>query len=243
MRRHARTDVRDTAESSARQHHTLHEAIWLPEEGEPVTLVLPGGEHLPARTLRSSRQELTAAVVVPTRQLTDAQLAGLVLEYSSPGGQVRLSGSCSQQSGGREGLLLRVQGVHLIDVTQRRKFIRVSAECPVCLGSPKAREPLLTHTLDLSAGGMLLAPAGRSVDAGDEHSFQLMLAPGASPVRGRLEVVRIDGTGAAGTSFTEIGPADRWRLVRFAIDIQRAQHFRHPVLDDQGLESIVWDEG
>jgi c-di-GMP-binding flagellar brake protein YcgR len=100
---------------------------------------------------------------------------------------------------------------------------------------------VLTHTLDLSAGGMLLAPCGRILDTGAEHRFQLMLAPGASAVHGRLEILRVDGTGAAGTFFTDIDPADRWRLVRFAIDIQRAQRFRHPVLDDEGLESIDWE--
>ena len=113
---------------------------------------------------------------------------------------------------------------------QERGHVRVDAECPITLKTARQTEAIVTHTVDVSAGGVLLGTP-EIVEMGEELEFQLMLEPGAAPVTGTAEVVRMDGRARAGIQITQIAPYDQWRLIRFTIDCQGKETFRHPELD------------
>ncbi len=216
-------------------------AIWLPQQAEPVTVVRAGGEKLPGRVYERSGERLLVAIVVPTPRLPERELAMLVVEYANPGGRVRLRGDVSQEQG-EEGLLLRIEQPQLIDVVQERRHVRVAAECPLALHAADGAEPILTHTLDVSAGGLLLAPT-EGVEAESEFDFKLAITPGTAPITGGLQIVRVDAGGRAGVHFTAISHADRWRLIRFSVECQSQQHFRHPALDaDEETHGRLWAE-
>jgi len=220
------------------QEPVASDPIWLPQPAEPVNVILASGEKLPARALQRTRELLVVAIVVPVRRLGERELGSLVLEYSNPGGRVRLRGRVSQQSS-PQGVLLRFDSPQLIDVVQQRRHVRVAAECPVALRRSGVQEPFLTHTIDLSAGGLLLAQAGRLL-VPDEVDVTLAITPGTAPVTGVAEVVRVDDIARAAVHFTTITPADRWRLIRFTVDCQSGEAFRHPALDEDDLENGSW---
>jgi hypothetical protein len=208
-----------------------------------VTLVLPSGEKLPGRVLECGRDALLVVIVVPTRRLREDEIAALVLEYPNPGGRVRLRGEAEQRSGGREGILVRISSPQLIEVVQERQHVRVAAECPLALRPTGPGEDLYTHTFDISAGGLLVARTP-DMDVGERFRFRLMITPGTPPVGGALEIVRVHDIGRLGTYFTDISPSDRWRLVRFTLDCQRLESFRHPALDegDPWADAATWHE-
>jgi c-di-GMP-binding flagellar brake protein YcgR len=213
--------------------------IWLPQPSEPVTVILATGEKLPARALERTRSTLLVAVVVRVRRLREHELRSLVIEYANPGGRVRLSGKVSQTSGER-GVLLRVDSPQLLDVVQQRQHIRVAAECPIALQIPGQDDAVLSHTIDISASGVLVARTAE-LPILPQLEFTLAITPGTAPVTGTAEVVRIDDLGRAGLHFGQISPADRWRLIRFTVDCQSVEAFRHPALDDEdGLEAATW---
>ena len=215
--------------------------IWLPQPGEPVTAILSPREKLPARTVERTRATLVVAIVVPCRRLRERELAGLVVEYVNPGGRVRLRGRVTQQSG-EQGILLRIDSPELIDVVQQRRHVRVAAECPIALRKPNVEEPIFTHTFDISAGGALLAHTPE-LQVLDELDFTLAITPGAPPIRGSADIVRVDDLERPALYFTMISPADRWRLIRFTVDCQSVEPFRHPALDDGALEGGAWQVG
>jgi hypothetical protein len=194
-----------------------------------VTLFLISGEKLPARVLEREPTALVLAVVVASEPPDEDQLKGLVLEYSNPGGRVRMSGHVTA-SDGPDGPVMRLDDPEILEVAQDRRHVRVEAECPVLLEGPALEEPMHTHCVDLSGGGMLLA-APRTLYVAEQLSFKIAITPGTAPVTGALEVVRIDPQGRAGVHFTAISPADRWRLIRFTVECQRLESFRHPSLD------------
>jgi hypothetical protein len=226
-----------------RDHASTSPPIWLPQEAEPVTLVLSTGEKLPGKVLERAREALVVVIVVPALRLGDRDLRSLVLEYANPGGRVRLSGAVSQRSGAKQGVQLRIARPELIEVVQEREHLRVPAECPVALRASAHDDTILTHTLDISAGGVLLAGAG-DLHVGDQLDFQIGLAPGTRPVVGTVEIVRSDVIGRLGAAFIDISHADRWRLIRFTLDCQSFEAFRHPVLDesDPWHVSGAWEE-
>jgi PilZ domain len=228
---HRRTATpRARGPTSAREVRTrAPRPIWLPQCAEPVTLLLTSGEKLPARVLERDPTTLVLAIVVPADPPTEAQLRHLVLEYSNPGGCVRLSGRITVVDPPEAGIV-RVEDPPLIEVTQERKHVRVHAECPVVLRARTLSEPITTHSVDLSTGGMLLA-GPQALYVGQRLSFQLAIAPGTPPLEGTVEVARIDEQGRAGVKFVAIGQADIWRLVSFTVECQREESFRHPSLD------------
>ncbi len=215
-------------------------AIWLPQHNEPVTLCMPSGETLPARVIERGRDALVVVIVVPTKRLREGDLRRLELEYANPGGRVRLKGRVTQSEGGKEGVQLRIEAPELIEVVQERRHVRVAAECPIALRAGVLDDPLIARTLDLSAGGLLLADAD-DLDIGEQLEFQLGITPGTPPVTGVVEVVRTDAGGNVGVHFTSITPAERWRLIRFTLDCQSEEMFRHPDLDEDDGR-VAWRE-
>jgi hypothetical protein len=191
-----------------------------------VTLVV-GRETLPARVVEREADMLLVAVIVPSG-IREDQLERLVLEYANPGGRVRLTGGNALESS-PEGQLVRIERPHLLEVIQERAHVRVEAECPIVLKTARQTEPIHSHTIDISGGGVLLGTP-EPVERGDRVEFKLLLEPGTPPIAGTAEVVRFDGRRRAGLEFIDIEPYARWRLIRFTIDCRGREPFRHPEL-------------
>jgi hypothetical protein len=232
------------AKASPPSHHDLAlerapRPIWLPQLAEPVTLVLGTRETLPARIVEREADSLVAAVIVPAGTIRERDLSGLTLEYKNPGGRVRLAGSTTVETT-TDGVVVRIRDPRLLEVVQERAHVRVNAECPIVLRRARDGEELRTTTVDVSGGGVLTASAGHYL-LEDELSFELFLGPasdagaaagarpaGGAPVTGRAHVARIDPHSRMGLYFSDISPADRWRLIRYTVECQEQEEFRHP---------------
>jgi hypothetical protein len=210
--------------------HELAEAraprpIWLPQRAEPVTLMLAGGATFPGRVLERAADMLLVAVIVEMPELSKRQLAKLVLEYANPGGRVRLNGDTTMESE-PDGATVRIERPNLLEVIQERVHVRVEADLPIVVKVAAEAEAIHAHTVDLSAGGVLLGVPD-VVRLGDKLTFELTLEPGTAPVTGLAEVARLDGEGRAGLRFTKLDPYEQWRLIRYTVEVQEGEGFRH----------------
>ncbi len=199
--------------------------MTLPQPADSVVLVTARGGRIPARVLESEASSLLLAIMVPTKPLTAAQLADMVLEYSSARGRVRLHGAfvCEEAD------VLRMHEPRSLEVMQERSYVRIRAARPVIVygagGTPARTE---SYTVDVSGGGCLLGGEGgdSALAIGDEVGFTLSLAAGEKPVTGTARVARVDAQGRRALSFVSISDFDRRRLVRFIFECQRTERRR-----------------
>jgi hypothetical protein len=198
--------------------------IQLPGRSETVTLSTPGGGKIPARVIESGESTLLVAVMVPIKPSSSADLEGLVLEFNSTRGRVRLRGTALVEDP-KEPDVLRIEGPRSIEVLQEREYVRIRAARPVLVYAGGDRMQVQSYTVDLSGGGCLLAGPD-TLKIGDEIQFQLTLTPGVLPVGGKGRVVRIDPQGRRAVLFEEISDLDRRRLVRFIFECQRDERRR-----------------
>lgn len=105
---------------------------------------------------------------------------------------------------------------------RRRANVRIQAECSVVAYVGDNRSRVQTYTLDLSAGGMLVAGLSM-LEKGERFEFQLTLAAGAPPVEGAGSVVRSDPQGRCAVVFDSLREGDERRLSAFITDWQRGQ--------------------
>ncbi|HXB64044.1 MAG TPA: PilZ domain-containing protein [Solirubrobacteraceae bacterium] len=190
--------------------------LELPERSDAVTLVRPSGERVQARVAERHGGELLVALMFrPEAPLHPGRLDGLLLEFTSPRGRVRLHGAVTLVE--RE--LLRFSGLEPAELLQEREYVRAQATRPV-LVSGSAGNSIQTFSVDLSGGGMLLAgPA--TLKVGERIQFRLITAQGSPPISGLGVVVRTDSQGRRAVCFEEIGEGDHRRLVRFIFECQR----------------------
>jgi hypothetical protein len=174
------------------------------------------GRDIAVEVVWQSGGALTLHVLGTAAQLSFPAVEELVLECSSPRGMTRLSGEASPVDGGR--LLFEVHEV--IEVEQRRRFVRVRVSRPVRLARDADGSVSDTFALDLSGGGLLLAGPDR-LRAGEHVSFRLRLEAGTPPIEGYARVVRVAGSGHPALTFDSIKPADRERLIHFIFDCER----------------------
>jgi hypothetical protein len=195
-------------------------AIELPDVSESVVLAVGGGK-IPARVIERGPDLLVVAITVPTRPLSDAQLAELIVEYSSTRGRVRLGGSLTSQDAG-EPDVVRLSSPRSVEVMQAREYVRIRSARPVLVYSAREHNQVQSFTVDVSGGGLLLAGPD-SLAIGDELTFRLTLTPGVTPITGSGRVVRIDAQARRAVEFEKISDLDRRRLVRFIFECQRAE--------------------
>jgi len=105
----------------------------------------------------------------------------------------------------------------------RRENVRIQAERPVVAYVGANRSRVQTFTIDISAGGLLVAGL-EMLQKGDPFEFELAIAPNAPPIKGAGSVVRTDPQGRCAVVFKSISDADQRRLVQFIFEQQRAQH-------------------
>lgn len=197
--------------------------LVLPERSTNVTVRTPDGGSIPAVVVEQSPDELQVAITVPTKPLTPRQLDGLVLEYHTDRGRVRLQGSFWTDPADPD--VVRMQEPRSIEVLQERSYVRIQAARPVVVYGTPASGELQSFTVDLSGGGFLLA-GGDMLPIGQEVRFRLSITSDALPVTGTGRVVRVDNLGRRGVEFESISDLDRRRLVRFIFECQRAERKR-----------------
>jgi PilZ domain len=203
--------------------------LALPERSQTVTLVPRGAKGIPARVLERGPDTLLVAIMVPIEPLSYSQLDGLVLEFVTPHGRVRLTGTATVEDPSDPDVL-RIDRPRSVEVMQQREYVRINSARPALVYGGPDRIPIQSYTVDLSGGGFLLAGPD-SLRIGDELDFQLTLTPGVLLISGTGKVVRVDGQGRRAVAFTSISELDRRRLIRFIFECQRAE--RHRGLDTE----------
>jgi hypothetical protein len=204
--------------------------VALPGRSETVTLIPRGRERIPARVLQSGPDALLVAVMVPIEPLSHSQLEGMVLEFVSRHGRIRLSGASSPEDPSDPDVL-RIDSPRPVEVLQEREYVRIDVTRPLLVSAGPDQIPVQSYTVDLSGGGFLLAGPD-SLKVRDELQFQLTLTPGEL-IGGTGKVVRIDPRGRRAVAFVSISDADQRRLVRFIFDCQRAERHRGLETDDR----------
>jgi hypothetical protein len=204
--------------------------VELPQRGENVLLLTATGEKLPARVAECPENALLVAITVPTEPLGNGELDGLVLEFTSAHGRVRLSGTVSVE-GPNDPDLLRIEHPRSVEVLQQREYVRIKAARPVVMYDSRDHLQIQSFTVDVSGGGLLLA-GPETLKVGEEIEFQVTITPGVLPIKGTGRVVRTDARGRRAVSFESISDFDRRRLVRFIFECQRAERQRGLQQDD-----------
>jgi hypothetical protein len=99
----------------------------------------------------------------------------------------------------------------------RRQNVRVQAERPVVAYIGAERKPAQTYTIDISAGGLLMAGLA-DLKQGEPFEFELALIADQPPVTGTGSVVRTDPQGRCAIVFKQITRADERRLDQFVFE-------------------------
>jgi PilZ domain len=187
-----------------------------------ATLVMPDGQHLPARIAGHENGELLVLAMVPIdHKLSSDQMQLIVLEVSSGKGITRLGGTVTAED--RE--LLRFRGLSPIDVVQRREYVRVQTSRQVLVTLGGSAATIETRSVDLSGGGMLLSGL-EHVRVGERIGFRLLTEPegaSGSQIIGTGKVVRSTPGGRCAIAFDSISEGDRRRLIKFLFECQREE--------------------
>lgn len=197
--------------------------VALPERGQDVTLVPRGGKGIHARVLECGPDSLLVAIMVPIGPLSASHRDGLVLEFVSPQGRVRLSGTTTIEDPSDPDVL-RIDAPRSIEVLQEREYVRIRSARPAIVYAGTNRSAVESYTVDLSGGGFLLAGPD-TLKIGEDVQFKITLEPKLQ-ISGTGEVVRVDRQGRRAVAFKSITELERRRLIRFIFDCQRAERQR-----------------
>jgi hypothetical protein len=193
------------------------ESLALPPLSGAFGRLLRGpGEDIAVEVIWQSGADLTLSVLAKGMVFSFPALEELVLECSSSRGMARLAGEARPAGEGRLGFRVH----DLIEVEQRRRFVRVRASRPVRLARTTDGSVSHTFALDLSGGGLLLAGPDQ-LNPGEHVSFRMRLESGGEPIEGYARVVRVGRSGRPAITFDSIKPADRERLIHFIFDCER----------------------
>jgi PilZ domain-containing protein len=135
------------------------------------------------------------------------------IEWRAERGLARAGGTLTDGAG-----VLRFQEMSEELVMQRRSCVRVRAGVTVTVAG-LGDDPILTETLDLSLGGMLLTRAD-SLRVGDDVRFVLAIGE-SETFAGKGRIVRGTPFGHRAISFRDVSGADERRLARFVAEIER----------------------
>jgi PilZ domain len=185
--------------------------------GKEGKLTTPAGEHVPVRVFERGGDQLVLVLMLDAdEELQAGPTKPLSLEYVSTQGLVRFSGEAVLE--GRD--LVRFTVAAAGEVVQRREHVRVEAVQPVVLAAGVNGEPVNTHAIDVSGGGMLLTGAD-TLTLDSTVRFSLHLGAHMPPIEGLAHVVRNDDQGRRGLVFDDISSTDRQRLIHFVFERQR----------------------
>jgi hypothetical protein len=185
------------------------------ELDQPVDVTLDGGWQLSARVASVGREHVDLGPVAEPLVLpAELRWCGATISWKTRIGAAHRRGVLV---GGPAGTgTLRLHPIGDPTKVQRRQFVRVPCELSTAVIAPDKR--LTTRTLDVSVGGMLVAPADTLV-LDDVVRFALDL--GAITIAGDGRVVRGTSEGARGILFADLqGRAER-QLSHYVAQRQR----------------------
>jgi c-di-GMP-binding flagellar brake protein YcgR len=199
-----------------------------PGLGQSVHVIAPSGASIDARVKHAGIGNLLLRLEHgesdPVELLADEAVS---IEFTNRRGVCRLLGRAKADAGGS---VLRVDSTGVIELVQRRDYVRVEAFVPVTY-QPAGPDgwTATANTLDVSGGGFRVAEA-EALRLGDMLRFTLELGEGEEPLQAVAEAVREAAEGAYGMRFVEILERDRQRLVRWVFARERLarQIARHP---------------
>lgn len=187
-----------------------------PLRGHAIDLVVAGGWRLPVRV-----REAIVAGDVELQPLADgAGMPGGVercpaaLEWRSARGLVRREGELTL----RDGRLVLVAADEAV-IMQRRNFARVRCAVRVAVMGMAAGEELITRTVDLSVGGMLVEHAAL-LTIEERVRFSILL-PDHGELQGEGEIVRATPFGHRAVQFDPMPRSDEQRLARYVMAQER----------------------
>ena len=199
-----------------------------PGLGQSVHVIAPSGAAIDARVKHAGIGSLLLRLEQgdsdPVELLMDEPVS---IEFTNRRGVCRLLGRAKATVGDSA---LRVDSTGVIELIQRRDYVRVEAFVPVTYQPDGPGGWTATaHTLDVSGGGFQITEA-EGLRLGDMLRFTLELGEGENPLQAVAEAVREAGEGAFGMRFVEILERDRQRLVRWVFARERLarQIARHP---------------
>ncbi|HEX5922652.1 MAG TPA: PilZ domain-containing protein [Baekduia sp.] len=183
------------------------------ERDQPVDITLDGGWQLTARVASVGLEHVDLGPVdTPLTLPAQLRWCGATITWKTRIGAAHRRGVLV--NGPADTLRLHPVGDPM--KVQRRQFVRVPCELSTAVIAPDKR--LTTRTLDVSVGGMLVAPADTLV-LDDIVRFALDL--GTITIAGDGRVVRGTSAGARGILFADLqGRAER-QLSRFVAQRQR----------------------
>ncbi|MCW3014654.1 MAG: hypothetical protein JWO02_1746 [Solirubrobacterales bacterium] len=187
-----------------------------PLTGHPVDLVVAGGWRLPVRVHGAHAsgsvtiESLTGAVVMPGG-VAACQAA---LEWRSARGLVRRAGELRVT---RDRMMLT--GADEAVIMQRRNFARVRCAVRVAVAGVDGVDELITRTVDLSIGGMLVEHAAL-LPLQARVRFNILL-PDHGELPGEGQVVRATPFGHRAIEFDELPRGDEQRLARYVMAQER----------------------
>jgi hypothetical protein len=183
------------------------------ERDQPVDITLDGGWQLTARVASVGREHVDLGPIdAPLELPGQLRWCGATISWKTRIGAAHRRGFLV---GGPEGTL-RLHPIGDPMKVQRRQFVRVP--CVLSTAVIASDKRLTTRTLDVSVGGMLVAPADTLV-LDDIVRFALDL--GAITIAGDGRVVRGTSEGARGILFADLqGRAER-QLSHYVAQRQR----------------------
>jgi hypothetical protein len=182
------------------------------EKNQPVDIVLDGGWQLTAKVMTVAADHVDLGPIdAPLSLPGQLRWCGATVSWRTRVGAAQSHGVVVPRADG----VLRLHPLGDPLRVQRREHVRVPAELSTAV---IGGERLLTRTMDVSLGGMLVAPAD-SLTLEEEVRFALDL--GSLTVSGSGRVVRGTAEGARGVCFASLeGGAER-ALSRFVAQRQR----------------------
>lgn len=184
------------------------------ERHVPVDISLDGGWHVTAQVTAVGPEHVDLGPLdEPLALPAQLRWCGATISWKTRIGAAHRRGILVP---GAEPGQLRLHPVGDPLKVQRRRFVRVPAQLSTAVIAPDKR--LTTRTLDVSVGGMLVAPAD-TLALDDAVRFALDL--GAITISGDGRVVRGTSEGARGILFADLqGRAER-QLSHFVAQRQR----------------------
>jgi hypothetical protein len=173
------------------------------ERHVPVDITLDGGWHLTAQVTSVGRDHVDLGPLgAPLALPQQLRWCGATIAWRTRIGAAQRRGILVRgDAPGR----LRLHPIGDPMKVQRRRFVRVPAELSTAVIAPATR--VTTRTLDVSVGGMLVAPAD-TLTLEDTVRFALDL--GTISIAGHGRVVRGTSEGARGILFCDLqGRAER----------------------------------
>jgi hypothetical protein len=187
------------------------------EPGKHVTVRLPGGDLLPAHVDEIDEKSVILALLLKAH-LTLSVFKDRVarVEYSDKKGLHKLSCTIIDALPGDR---LRLSH-EPEDVVQRRDYFRVEAYAPLTITTrEETARTLETNSVDLSAGGMLIADP---VEIPAETVLDIQIRLESGPVKAVGRVIRNTGDKKTAVQIVEISQSDRQQLMRYITERQRA---------------------